>query len=254
MSIRAFAGHLGVNERTVTKWEAGDSRLRLRPDTQAMLDTALARTTAEVQARFAATFQAAATGRASAIEDDEFEALELARRVAASDVGTTTLTALEEAFDGLAIAYQGTQPAILLSDVRRYLSYVGQLVDKRATLNQRRRLLVVGGWLSLLAATLDIDLHRRQAGNAQLATAASMADDAGHNELAAWCLETKAWDALTGQQFKLAAELSQAAQKVAPQDGSAFIQATAQEGRAWARLGEEWETRDALGRVERLVS
>src|SRR2546423_14637877 len=99
MSIRAFAGHLGVNERTVTKWEAGDSRLRLRPDTQAMLDTALARTTAEVQARFAAAFQAAAE-RASAIEDDEFEALELARRVAASDVGTTTLTALEEAFDG----------------------------------------------------------------------------------------------------------------------------------------------------------
>ena len=36
--------------------------------------------------------------------------------------------------------------------------------------------------------------------------------------------------------------------------GSAFIQATAQEGRAWARLGAAAETRAALSRVEALVS
>jgi hypothetical protein len=35
---------------------------------------------------------------------------------------------------------------------------------------------------------------------------------------------------------------------------SAYIQATAQEGRAWARLGDVRETHDALGRVETLVS
>jgi hypothetical protein len=51
-----------------------------------------------------------------------------------------------------------------------------------------------------------------------------------------------------------AVELSQAAQRVAPRDGSACIQATAQEGRAWARLGDATRTRAALTRVEALVS
>ncbi|WP_432925144.1 hypothetical protein ACQPZZ_31730 [Microbispora sp. CA-135349] len=35
---------------------------------------------------------------------------------------------------------------------------------------------------------------------------------------------------------------------------AAYIQATAQEGRAWARLGAARETRDALNRVARLVA
>jgi hypothetical protein len=48
--------------------------------------------------------------------------------------------------------------------------------------------------------------------------------------------------------------IAQAAQRVAPRESSAFIQATAQEGRAWARLGDARETYDALARVEALVS
>jgi len=42
--------------------------------------------------------------------------------------------------------------------VRVHLSYVSQLTDARATLDERCRLLVVGGLLGLLAATLHIDL------------------------------------------------------------------------------------------------
>jgi transcriptional regulator with XRE-family HTH domain len=187
-------------------------------------------------------------------QDDEFEALELSRRVAASDIGATTLAGLEDAADRFAIAYQSTPPSVLLPDVRRYLRYVGQLVDKPATLDQRRRLLVVGAWLSLLAATIDIDLQQRPAANARLMTAASLAQETGHTEIGAWCLETQAWDALTGGRLKLAVDLSQAAQQMAPQTGSAFIQATAQEGRAWARLGERTSVRKALSRVEHLVS
>jgi transcriptional regulator with XRE-family HTH domain len=186
--------------------------------------------------------------------DDEFEALELSRRIAASDIGATTLAGLEEAADRFAIAYQSTSPAVLLQDVRRYLRYVGQLVDKPATLDQRRRLLVVGAWLSLLAATIDIDLRQRPAANARLATAASLARETHHTEIGAWCLETRAWDAVTDGRFRLAVDLSRAAQDLAPQTGSAFIQATAQEGRAWARLGDRTDARKALGRVERLVS
>jgi transcriptional regulator with XRE-family HTH domain len=186
--------------------------------------------------------------------DDELDALELARRVDASDVSTGTLTRLERAVDELATAYARTPPEVLLPRVRRHLRYVTQLADARATLAQRRRLLVAGGWLSLLAATLHVDLRQSDAAAARLATARTLAEHADHPEVAAWCWETQAWDALTDGDYRRALDLSQRAQAIAPAGSSALIQATAQEGRAWARIGRSAETRDALARVARLVS
>ena len=52
LSVRAFAEHLGVAPRTVSKWERLGEATRPYPDTQAILDTALQRATAEAQARF----------------------------------------------------------------------------------------------------------------------------------------------------------------------------------------------------------
>ncbi|KAB2373628.1 transcriptional regulator [Actinomadura montaniterrae] len=186
--------------------------------------------------------------------DDEVEALELARRVAASDVGEETLSALEMTVDELASAYPRSAPDALLARTRRHLDYVARLMDVRMTLAERRRLVVVGAWLSLLAATCDIDLGRRAAADARLRTAAQLARHAGHPEIVAWTLETRAWQAVTDADYREAVALSRGAQEIAPHGGSAFIQATAQEGRAWARLGAGPETRDALGRVERLVA
>lgn len=186
--------------------------------------------------------------------DDEIAALELARRAEASDVGEGVLARLELGVDDLATEYAGVAPDELLGRVRTHLGYVGGLMDARATLAQRRRLLVTGGWLSLLAATCLIDLHRDKAAAAHLLAAGQLAGETGHAEMAAWCLETQAWQLLTGGDYRRAAEIAQAAQRVAPRDSSAFIQATAQEGRAWARLGAAAESRGALARVERLVS
>ncbi|MFC4906790.1 helix-turn-helix domain-containing protein [Actinomadura gamaensis] len=186
--------------------------------------------------------------------DDETEALELARRIAASDVGDETLTGLEATVDELAVAYPRTPPGALLVRARRHLSYVTALMDARMTLSERRRLLVIGGWLSLLAATCDIDLSQDHAAAARLRTAGQLARHAEHREITAWCLETKAWQELTAGKLNRAVELARAAQETAPDGSSAFIQATAQEGRAWARLGKGREARNALGRVQELVS
>jgi transcriptional regulator with XRE-family HTH domain len=186
--------------------------------------------------------------------DDEIAALELGRRAAASDVGAATVERLEQVVDSLAIAYPGTPPALLLPRVRAHLGYVSTLLDARKTLAEHRRLLTVGSWLSLLAATSATDLGLRDAAGAHLGTAVQLAREAGHAELLAWCLETRAWQALTDGDYRHARALSQAAQRVAPANSSAHIQATAQEGRAWARLGATRETHDALARVETLVS
>ncbi|MGI5349257.1 helix-turn-helix domain-containing protein [Streptomyces sp. CA-250714] len=52
MSVRTFAAHLGVGVRTISKWEKLLSSTEPRQDTQAILDTALARADAAVHLRF----------------------------------------------------------------------------------------------------------------------------------------------------------------------------------------------------------
>ena len=194
------------------------------------------------------------TGSLPDEEESEIEAAELARRVSASDVGPETLNRLERATDRMAMSYATTPPTMLLPRVRRHLDYVTSLVDARKTLDQQRRLVTVGGWLSLLRATLHIDLRQSAAADAHLLTAEEMADQAGHREIAAWVLETRAWDALTTGDFRQALQLSRQAQVIAPRGSSALIQATEQEGRAWARLGDRTHTSEVLGRIERLTA
>ncbi|MEU3222040.1 helix-turn-helix domain-containing protein [Streptomyces sp. NPDC006976] len=52
LSVRAFAEHLGVAVATVSKWESKRAETEPRPDTQAILDTALARADAAAHLRF----------------------------------------------------------------------------------------------------------------------------------------------------------------------------------------------------------
>ncbi|QIS20925.1 helix-turn-helix domain-containing protein [Nocardia terpenica] len=186
--------------------------------------------------------------------DGERAAAEWMQRVAASDIGGDTLDQLELAVDDLASAYPTTAPADLLVSIRQHLGYAGRLMDSTMTLTQHRRLLVTAGWLSLLASTCHIDLGELSAAAARGHLAWKLADEAEQPEISAWCLETRAWQRLTDGDYAQAAKLSRAAQDIAPPDSSVFIQATAQEGRALARLGDAKGTYSALRRVARIVS
>lgn len=201
-----------------------------------------------------ATVLGVSAGADSAPYDDENSAWELSRRVQASDVGAGTLERLELAFDDLAMAYPKSSPDALLERIRKHTAYVAKLLDAKKTLTEHRRLLVVGGWLSLLGATVHIDLKQDDAATARLQTAATLAREAGHSEIEAWCFETDAWRVLTEGDYVRALELSRIAQSLAPSNSSALIQATAQEGRALARLGQSRETHDAIGRVQEFSS
>src|SRR6266536_4142323 len=53
LSVRAFAARLGVDARTVNKWEARGRDITPLPDTQSILDTALSQADEDAQARFA---------------------------------------------------------------------------------------------------------------------------------------------------------------------------------------------------------
>jgi transcriptional regulator with XRE-family HTH domain len=54
LSVRAYADHLGVAVRTVSKWEQLGAGVQPRPDTQAILDTALDRASPAERLRFQA--------------------------------------------------------------------------------------------------------------------------------------------------------------------------------------------------------
>jgi tetratricopeptide (TPR) repeat protein len=246
LGVRALARHVPCNHALISRYLNGHQVPT--PGMAARLD-ALLGAGGELAALAATPGQDGGTAA-----DDEIAALELTRHATASEVGAATVEQIEQAVDGLAVAYPGTPPAVLLTRVRAHLGYVTGLLDRRATFAEHGRLLVAGGWLSLLAATCLIDLRRQAAALAHLRTAAQIAKETGHAEIAAWCLETRAWQFLTDGDYPRAAELARAAQRAAPTGGSAVIQATAQEGRAWARLGAAAETRDALARTDRLVS
>ena len=52
MSLRDFAAYLGMSERAISKWEQAGKDLSPRPDTQAVLDTALEQAPDDVKDRF----------------------------------------------------------------------------------------------------------------------------------------------------------------------------------------------------------
>ncbi|MDG4792950.1 DUF5919 domain-containing protein [Micromonospora sp. WMMD1082] len=62
MSIRDFSAHLGVAERTVSKWEAGQDAVCPRPEMQAALDTVLDKSAEDARHRFDAALVATRGG------------------------------------------------------------------------------------------------------------------------------------------------------------------------------------------------
>jgi tetratricopeptide (TPR) repeat protein len=70
MSVRAFAGYLGVGVRTVAAWDAQGVQVVPRPEIQAALDTALERGGDEVRQRFASLL-AEHGGRPGHSDDDD---------------------------------------------------------------------------------------------------------------------------------------------------------------------------------------
>ncbi|WP_301127693.1 helix-turn-helix domain-containing protein [Streptomyces cacaoi] len=247
-SQERLAEAIGMEVSAVRRWERGEQCPR--PGQRRALCTVLGLTPAELEA----LLETDEPEPSPPERDDALDALELSRLAQASDVGGGVLDELDERFDELATRYQTVPPEALLAEVRRHCAYVGELWDKRATLAERRRLHALGGWLSLLAATLHVDLRSPGPARSRLRTARLLARHAGHAELEAWTFETEAWRALTTGDHRRAADLSRAALHRAPRGSSVEIQATAQEGRARARMGERRAAYEAIDRVRNLAA
>jgi hypothetical protein len=180
---------------------------------------------------------------------DESEALELAQRVESSDVSSTTLARLAGAVNDLCCSYASTPPKVLLSGVRHSRRSVARLLDGKATLAEKRELLVHAGWLCLLGATVLEDVGARRAADANRQTAHQLGIEAGHRDLMAWAFEIQAWQALLDGCYADAVAFAQAGQTLAGSVTSVSAQLRAQEARAWGRRHKPRETYAALEHV-----
>ena len=167
-----------------------------------------------------------------------FEAVEVARRAEASQLGPGTLAGVEQMVARLRDATDGTPPGELLPAVLAQLRYVGRLLERRPTLAQHRRLLAAAGWLSVLLARLFFEAGDREAAEASRDAAFRLARLAGHAELAAWSVEALAGWALADGRFRDALELARDGQDLAPPASAAAVQLALDEAEAWTALGD----------------
>ncbi|ADP82799.1 hypothetical protein [Pseudofrankia inefficax] len=155
---------------------------------------------------------------------------------------------LHEAAAQLCRDYATVEPAVLRDRGHRLFAQAHARGEESVEA-ERRELMVVCGWTSLLTACVENDLNLADEAERSRRTAAWLGREAGHTEIVAWAYELGAWFALTTRRWRDAIELAAAGQQVAP-GTSAAVQLAGQEARAWARLGERRRSEAALGRCE----
>ena len=80
----------------------------------------------------------------------EAAALDLARRILASDLDEETMEAVDAAVQRLCCDYSATPPALLVPRTQTWLWQMNDLLGRRLGLGQHRQLLAHAGWLHLL--------------------------------------------------------------------------------------------------------
>lgn len=167
----------------------------------------------------------------------DLDLIELARRAEISDVGSGTLTLLQDAVDGLCRDYSREDARELSTRARSHLGYVTRLLEGRTTLAQHRELLVLAGWLAALLACARYDAGDRPAARAACRMARQFAGQAGHGEITAWSWEIAAWFALVEGRYTDTAAMAEAGMEHAGIT-SAGVQLTLQSARGYARMGD----------------
>lgn len=184
-----------------------------------------------------------------------WEVAELARQVNSTDISNAELETINLAIDQLCRAYPYMPADRLHQQTRTGISHVTALMNRRTTLKQHRELLVSAGWLFLLGGCLEYDMGHKEAADISRATALRIGKETGHSEIVAWSFELGAWFALTQGQYSSMLECVESGHR-ADSTHSVGVQLYAHAAKAYARIGNVRESRDALdagrARLERL--
>lgn len=279
LSVRGFAEHTGIAARTVTRWESSDISARLRPDSQAVLDTTLRQAPTEARSRFAALLkEAGATPTASTPASTQ------ASTPASSPVLTSPLsppTASAVGGPGALLAeldstrrriatnltHDGTEPRLeviaeRISDhlavytrssptemLRPLLYDIGEVEDlfstQRACLDLTR-LSESTAILSVLIADSLMKLGEISRASYWYNTARTAADESHDNQLRALVRAQEAMLPYYFGRIERAVDLARSARELSPAPNDTTALATAAEARGLAMLGDQYGARTAM--------
>jgi len=240
LSVRSFAAYLGVNERTVTKWEAGGISVRPRPEMQAALDTALEQASDEAAARFETAIMAGqppakncdlpALGRSAALQDAAeavntaaHESTELLAWIEIENVGELTLEQLHSEVRRISHAYLKAPTLPLFRRTCQLRDRAFTLLDGRHRPGRARDLYAAAGWSLTVLAWMSVDLGRPDAGEDHARTAWLCAERAEHDGLRAWVRATQHTAAFWQDDFGRAAQYAADGSRYATGSAALFL-------------------------------
>jgi hypothetical protein len=180
------------------------------------------------------------------------DTLELVSRIRASDASQATLDALRITADRLCAQYPYAAAEQLSVEGREWLRRICSLLDRRLTLAQHREVLSLAGMVSLLIGCVEHDLGLANEARATRRAALSLGEECGDADVIGWAHELAAWFSLTRSDYRGAVHAADAGRRVAPERGVA-VQLTAQEAKAWARIGDRCEMERALAEGRALL-
>jgi tetratricopeptide (TPR) repeat protein len=291
LSVRGFAEHTGIAARTLARWEKSDTATQLRPDSQAVLDTTLARASTEAQALFAllldqaaprvipGTTDLAATppvpsasdrsgppsggplgsrfDRSLADDGDLLAELDSARRRIAetlTDGGAKPrLDVIEERIADHLAVYTRSSPTEMLQPLLYDIHEIHELVSMRQTALAQARLSESTSILSVLVADALMKLGEISRASYWYSTARTAADDTHNSQLRALA---RAQEAMLPYYFggtERAVDLARTARALSPSPNDTMALATAAEARGLAKLGDQDGARSALSAAWDLV-
>jgi hypothetical protein len=199
MSLRTFAAHLGVDERTVTKWEAGGAAVHPRHEMQAMLDTVLRQAGDEARERFAQATRlpheavtrrtAVGFGFAASVALPGL-ALEMARHglvlAGGAEPSATAVDEWHAVVREYGESYLHSPPGVLLDRLTVDLAVLGYAINAAEdprTLTEFRR---AGAMLAVLTALTLGNLGQVEQAGRWWRSAKQMADRAEDRHTVAW--------------------------------------------------------------------
>lgn len=262
MSVRAFAEHLGVAVRTVTKWEALQTSTSPRPDTQAILDTALSRADTDAKLRFELLLSnggGASLARFYGNGPYGRDGIERAAQRAADFDRLLATTAIDDPqVDWLCVRLAELATAYVHTPVHDLVHHIVQAQDQAFTLIRRglrprqlRDAYLAAGIGCLLLAAASQNLGHTEAAQTQLGTAQRCAEAADSDALRVWARGSAAltleWGPTPVSALRF---LDTPPPTLAPQT---HRRALALEARISARVGDSARAHQSLRRLDDLL-
>lgn len=180
------------------------------------------------------------------------DAQEILAHLNRSAISDSVVTGIELAVEQLCCDYRHIAAADLLVVGREWLARITRILDGRLTLSQHGRMLAIAGQLALLVGCLEFDVGRTGPAETTRLAAMELGVAAGSADVIGWAYELQAWFALTRGAYREAVTAARAGLAAAP-TLSVAAQLTAQEARAWARLGDRDQATAALARGRTLL-